>query len=182
MRLSPARLVAMAKGQLFAVIMLVLGPILVLAGPVLFVASVWGEESRYEHAAVDPTAVVEAKGGKEVNLLLEGLSNVTDECQVTGPNGEDVQINYRSTLFGSPESRTIRGTNYIAYAYINTTDAGPYTFTCTGLSYTPMVETRKLPSQRLIPSVLMGGVVSIIGIVMVIAGIRGVTKRPQPRR
>lgn len=106
----------MTKGQLFSVILLILGPLFILGGPVTFLINGWGEEARYEHAAVDPTAVVEAKGGKEVNLLLEGLSNVTDECQVTGPNGEDVQINYRSTLFGSPESRTIRGTNYIAYA------------------------------------------------------------------
>ncbi|WP_159498844.1 hypothetical protein [Microbacterium sp. 18062] len=171
-----------------AIIVLVIGAILTVTGPIFGVlagsfAMIPGALDLADNTIeVSPTGTITLGDGESVYLLgpVADLDQLDHEsCTATGPNDEPATVVFAPA---SALNTLVSGTRYESFAQVTASTAGTYDITCqTG--GIPVVTAPPFTLGGLIGPLawwsIAGIAVSLIGIVMVIIGI--VRLAPAPR-
>lgn len=171
-----------------AIIVLVIGAVLTITGPIFgvlagsFAMIPTALDIAGDTAAVSPNGTVNLDPGESVYLLapvaeLDQLDHET--CTATGPDGGPVTVAYAPA---TALNTLVGGIRYESFAQLSATTTGPHDITCP-TDGIPVVAAPRFTLGGLFGPFAwwsIGGIaVSLIGVVMVIVGIVRLARTPK---
>lgn len=169
-----------------AIVILVIGAILTIAGPVLGVlagslAVIPGAlETAARTVEVSPSGEVSLAAGESLYLLapVADLERVThDDCSASDPRGVTVPIAFAPA---SALNTLVDGERYESFAQLTAESSGPHVITCHA-GGVPVVGAPPFPATTFFGPLLgwsVGGIaVAVVGVALVIVGIVRLVRR-----
>lgn len=171
-----------------AIVMIILGgllmvgglPVGALTGTALMIPAAIGLADDF--VAVSPAGTIEAEAGDTVSLYLAGGDPTGADCRATGPDGADAAI-APATISSTVESD---GLSYELIGTVEAASAGTYTIECDTSTTSTAFATIGSPGMTLAAPVIwgavIGGIVSLVGIVLLVIGIVKLVRRNRSAR